>query len=234
MKTYFYYLRDPRDNQIKYIGQSKNPKHRLAQHINQAKQGRDKNSRKVRWILGLSEKNLKPILETFEEYQGNVQAAHVREWILIKEHLDAGHELTNGNDGGVPYILPDDRVKKVYQYEKETGLFIKEYRCAFDAFAETSIHDASISASCKNEGKKALFAGGFIWSYNKYDIFPLNIIPIPTLNNRKKISAQKENYYQEFLSARDAARTLGIDYRQISDCARGGQKTCHGYTFKFI
>lgn len=235
MKTYFYYLRDPRDNQIKYIGQSKNPKERFAQHINHAKQGRDKNSRKVRWILGLISKGLFPVLEVFEVYTGSVKGAHKREWDLIKEHIGIGHELTNGNDGGVPYLLPDERVKPVYQYNKTAGEFIKGYRCSFDAYCETGIKDANISRACKMEFERPRFPGGFIWSYTKYDFYPVEKIPISKTGGKKGIIAicVTSGITITYNSAREAESALGVGYRDISNCARGNQKTAKGFVFKF-
>jgi hypothetical protein len=234
MKTYFYYLKDPKDNAIRYIGQSKNPKERLSKHIHDSKRGRDKNTRKVRWILSLLRENLKPILEVFETHLGSIDAAHIREWQLIKQHLAQGHDLTNGNDGGVPYILSDERVKKVYQYDKQTGIFLKMYRCAFDAYSETSIKDAGISLACKNEGIKPRFPGGFIWSYNEYTVYPLEIIPISKTGGKKSIYVCGNGISKIYTSARIAAAELNIDYRQISACAKGKQKTVKGYTITFV
>lgn len=236
MKTYFYYLRDPDTNAVRYIGQSKNPKHRYSCHIHDAKRGRDKNTRKVRWIMKLVHENKLPVLDVFEEYTGNIDAAHRREWQLIKEHLAQGHDLVNGNDGGVPHILPDDRVKPVFQYEKGTGSFIAEYRCAYDAYAETGIKDVNISVSCKKEFVAARFPGGYIWSYNKYDTYPLDKIPEPNLNNKKRIQAinLETGNITEFASAREAAKELNIKYKGISACARGSVRTYSGYVFRFV
>lgn len=234
MRTYFYYLKDPRDNQIKYIGQSKNPRHRYFGHIHDAKFAKDKNTRKVNWIKGLLQKEMKPILEVFEEYLGDVENAHKREWKHIIEHREKGHILVNGNDGGTPYLLPDDRIKKVHQYNKETGEFIKEFRCPFDAFCETGIKDSNIGRACREEGIKPKFPGGFIWSYNKYEKFPLDSIPENFKYNRKKILVTKDNFSKEYYSAREASRELNIDYKGISACATGKQETIKGYKVSFV
>ena len=42
----------------------------------------------------------------------------------------------------------------------------------------------------------------------------------------------KGNVIKEWDAIIDAERKLGIDHRQIGDCLRGKQKTCHGFVWK--
>lgn len=237
MKTHFYYLIDPDTKEIRYIGQSKHPKNRLKAHINNAKSGKDKNTRKNNWINKLLAANKLPEMLIFEEFCGDPIAAHKREWFHIQKHFNDGHNLTNGNDGGVPYILPDDKVKKVYQYDRTTLMFIKEYRNAFDASIETGIHDSGISGSAKSIDKhKVRFAGNFLWSFDYYTLFPKERLLFSIRHNRKKVKATNLITKDEciFVSAREASRQLKLSYRNISQVCKGEKKTHKGFTFCFV
>lgn len=236
MKTYYYYLRDPRDSSIRYIGQSKTQKKRFYSHIADARSQRDKNSRKSKWIRYLLANDMEPMLEVFDEHEGSAEQLHAYEWVLILNHLEEGHDLVNGNDGGAPYQLPDERVQRVYQYEKYTGEFVAEYRCAWDAAIATDIGDGNIGEVCRNEGVKSRSAGGYLWSYNYYEHYPMHIIPpIGNIFNRKRIAAL--NIYTDdiywFDTAREAGKFLDIDYRLISACCNNRQKSSGDYYFCF-
>lgn len=237
MKTYFYYLIDPISEEIRYIGQSKHPQSRLRSHINDVKNGRDKNTRKSNWIKSLLKQGVEPVMEVFETYLGTPEGAHKREWELITEHLDRGVSLTNGNDGGVPYILPDDRVKKVYQYDMVTLEKIAEFRCAFDASIHTGLRSGNISKSISSIGKHSVqFCGGFLWSHEEYKVFPRELLIFSERHNRKPIRATclRTGVSTEFTSAREAARVLGLSYRSISQVGVGVKRQHKGYTFSFI
>lgn len=56
-KNHVYYLIDPRTNEVKYVGKTKNPKSRYKQHITKL----DKTmTPKKRWLLELRSKGLQP------------------------------------------------------------------------------------------------------------------------------------------------------------------------------
>ena len=54
-----YQLRDPRTEQVRYIGYSRDPRRRLRGHLTD-----QSDTHKVRWIRLLLERNLKPQLRT--------------------------------------------------------------------------------------------------------------------------------------------------------------------------
>lgn len=237
MKTYFYYLKHPITDEIRYIGQSKSPSHRLSGHISAVKSGKDKNTRKSNWIKSLFKENLLPKLEVFETYLGDPEGAHKREWQLIMEHIDKGFNLTNGNDGGSPYLLPDDRVKKVYQYHMVTLKKIAEYRCAFDASIATGLRTGNISKSISSISKHSVqFCGGFLWSYEDFDFFPKEKLIFSNRHNKKQVIATnimtKERLI--FESARDAAKALNLSYKNISAVCTGSKQSHKGYIFSFV
>lgn len=93
--TFIYLLKDPRNNFIRYIGKSNNPKLRLYGHCNKSNLN---NSYKSRWIKVLKAFNLKPILEIIEEIP--IKEWRTRERYWIKYYLSIGYKLTNTTDGG--------------------------------------------------------------------------------------------------------------------------------------
>lgn len=86
MKTVFIYgLKDPNDNQIKYIGKANNPRKRYNRHVSDAilkKQGE-----KNKWIKTLKENNLNPILEIIEECDENIWQEREIYWISQFKNL---------------------------------------------------------------------------------------------------------------------------------------------------
>ena len=69
--------------------------------------------------------------------------------------------------------------KPVYQYSKETGLFVAEYNSVKEAAIELNISATSINMCCNGHIKSA---AGFLWSYEKVGI----IEDIPS-DKRKKL-----------------------------------------------
>lgn len=113
--TVIYALRCPLTNAIRYIGKTcKVAKARLAQHIYYARSGRSGQFRSTRWIKGLLDRGLYPVLETLQEVPaGEPWQEHERRW--ISDALADGCELTNitpGGDGGPDYIFEDDRRRR--------------------------------------------------------------------------------------------------------------------------
>ena len=93
---YLYFLIDPIDLLVKYIGVTKNRKTRLSQHIDRCKLW-EKKSKKGKWIKGLLSKNNKPIMVTVNEYKSRHEAVH-EESRLIRKYIKTltNTILTNG------------------------------------------------------------------------------------------------------------------------------------------
>lgn len=88
---YIYALKDPRDDAVRYIGQSRDPQQRLSQH----KADGSGNSKKSRWIRELRARGQSPILEVIEE--ATESEKHQRELWWIYEYLSKDADLTNNN-----------------------------------------------------------------------------------------------------------------------------------------
>lgn len=93
--TKIYVLRDPRTNEIRYVGKTVKPLNdRLASHINDSK---TKKSHRGRWIASLLKIGLSPIIEMIETC-GDNWAERERFWIA--HYRAATEKLTNECDGG--------------------------------------------------------------------------------------------------------------------------------------
>ncbi len=92
-----YVLRDPRNNQIRYVGKTiQKINDRLTSHIRGAK--RENNSHKNRWILQIIRDGYIPIIEKIEDVNENNWQEREKYWI-VKYHED-GCKLVNETDGG--------------------------------------------------------------------------------------------------------------------------------------
>lgn len=105
-----YALVDPRDNEIRYIGKSVNPQKRLNMHLFYASHGA--HTYALRWIKGLLNNDLQPILRILEENISTDQIDEREKW-WIAEGFRRGWRLTNmteGGDGGA-YKYPESGAK---------------------------------------------------------------------------------------------------------------------------
>jgi hypothetical protein len=96
-KVYIYGLKDPRTNEIRYIGKSNNPERRYSQHF----AANDDNSHKCNWIKSLKRKGLRPELVILEITTPEEWEEREKHWIEFG--VESGWDLTNiragGNDG---------------------------------------------------------------------------------------------------------------------------------------
>src|SRR5689334_1872754 len=87
-----YALTDPRDNQVRYIGQSSKPLARFTQHLQLQMNVKDK---KNDWLRELLRADLVPTISLLDEAQTAQEARRLEaHWIL--HHLTQGCDLLNG------------------------------------------------------------------------------------------------------------------------------------------
>lgn len=92
---FIYALRDPRTNQIRYVGKSNNPTVRCKNHMHE---GGFHNKAKRQWAEELRKQNLRPSIEILEECTS--QNWKNRETYWIKTLRLEGHALLNIAKGG--------------------------------------------------------------------------------------------------------------------------------------
>lgn len=93
---YIYALRDPRDEAVRYVGRTKNPKRRLGSHLYKKYDGSFVHDRRE-WIQELRSAGLRPVMEIVETLSAPVKEALVNErecrWIF--HYFQQGASLTN-------------------------------------------------------------------------------------------------------------------------------------------
>ncbi len=90
-----YTLIDPRDELIRYVGQTSNPKVRYRSHLRGNKY---RNTHTTNWIQGLLDLNLKPIM--IEIDQCEIKDLDITEQSYIRLYKSFGCNLTNHSIGG--------------------------------------------------------------------------------------------------------------------------------------
>lgn len=102
--VFIYALRDPRTDDIRYIGKSLNPRERFVQHLRSRR-----NSDCARWIQSLRCEGLEPTLEILEQTtEADWQA---RERFRVADALANGCDLTNADGGGWGGRKPTERTR---------------------------------------------------------------------------------------------------------------------------
>lgn len=191
MKGYIYSLTDPRDNQIRYIGQTRfSLNKRFKEHMRNCKYNITKNHNVYRWINELRDINLLPIIKIVEEidndllnerekywvsYYGNnlknmTQGGDGIKFITIKsfsaEHRKKIGDSCRGNKH-YNYGKSAHNIRPIYQFDLINGCLLKEYESIKEAVQETGILQPSISFCLT--GKRNC-GGNYIWIYkNVYD-----------------------------------------------------------------
>lgn len=90
-----YALKDPRTNEVRYIGWSVDPRRRFKGHINESKR---ETSYKAKWICKLLRDGVEPVQEILERGSGPNWIEAERRWITL--FRSAGYRLTNTQEGG--------------------------------------------------------------------------------------------------------------------------------------
>lgn len=92
-KVYIYSLKDPRTNEVRYIGKANNPTLRLFSHLS----GRSSKANQA-WFSELASCGLAPVMEIVEETDESGWVEAEKKWIASGREL--GWNLTNISDGG--------------------------------------------------------------------------------------------------------------------------------------
>lgn len=120
-------------------------------------------------------------------------------------------------------------IKKVYQYDILTGLYIKEYKSLKDACLEFNDKCGYIAKVCRRD-KYAKTAFNYRWSYIKVDYIKIE-------TNKKKVNMFSINgeYIKTFNSISEAARFINkpAGTSAISKVCKGELKNVYGYKWKY-
>lgn len=223
VRIFFYVLRDPFSNKIRYVGQTVNPSNRLRNHIYEAK--KNNKNHKERWIMQLIRHNTEPVMELQWEEVMTSEEANDFEAYMIEFYRENDEDLTNDVDrarnASVVVTTP------VYQFTLE-GELISSYPNANQAMLATGINDAAIGEVCRFPFKPGNNSrGGFLWSFTDT---PNKEYQKPKGTPKKTVQLTKDGkIIQTFDSARLASNATGVCYKRISACITGRQKTAGGF-----
>ena len=209
MKTvYFYVLRCPITNEVKYVGRSVNPSGRYRQHIHSGKREGVKD-RKAAWIKGLLNKNLKPILEIIDKLENykDIEEVKRKEEFLILEFKKI-------------YDLKNDRdiVENGYNFSDESReKMSKAQRGNTNRRGKKASKETKKKISISRKGKKP--PQSYFEKVNK-----------PIFQYDKKF-----NFIKEWESGTIAALTLNISQPNISSSANinSNRKTAGGFIWRY-
>lgn len=233
MKTdiaYIYALIDPKDQMVRYIGKTINPKTRLSLHIAETKTS---DHYKSRWIRSLLKRNMKPIFKILKICPLSEFTIYESEFIKFykSDKLTNSDETGQGNTSRKREIIEDaakKTSKKVYQFDLD-GNYIQEFKSTRDAARKMNNSHGNISRCCSGIFKHT---GGFIYSYNRNSKIGKVLIP----NAVKKLVVETDkngNVINEWKSIMDCSRDTGIDNGNLSRVCNGIRNNIKGRYFKF-
>lgn len=126
-RIYIYALIDPRDNQVRYIGKTKNVEKRLKEHLN-----RSTITKKGSWIKSLKEQNLKPSIQIIDTTSNIDWITKEQYWIGMFSNL---LNMTNGGENPPvfkAYKLNKDNVKTIIELYINTNLSVSDLSKLFN------------------------------------------------------------------------------------------------------
>ena len=140
-----------------------------------------------------------------------------KKYILEYNSKENGYNSDSG--GGIQ--------KTVYQYDIDTGLLLNKYPNLTIAGAVINLTKQNLSSVCLSVNKSS---GGFYWSYDYYDKFPL-----PKDKRRKKVSQYtlEGEFVNEFESVSEASKQSGCNKTSIAKVCRGERNCCGGFYWKY-
>lgn len=245
--TSIYILRDPRNNEVRYVGKANNPFERYRNHNNQ---GRDKNTHKRNWINELRKDKLKPILEIIDTVP--VDKWKEYEKFYIKKYIEEGCNLvnyTNGGDGctfgNQTSFKPGNGAKKVVMLEKD-GTYIRTFDMIIEAEKFINIKTNGVAQVLVKRNKTCK---GFLFIYEE-EYKNMTKEDIEDFVERSKHKESKPNkgswteriicqydingnLIKEWKSLADASKNLKVNRAAICNCARGKSNTSSGYLWAY-
>lgn len=221
--SYIYKYENKINHKI-YIGQSIDPKKRFREHKNAAF-----NSNNTDYDLPIHRAIRKYGLDNFDivilEFCSKNQAdEREKYWIQFYNSYNKGYNATNGGQDGGGY-----NGKEVLVYDLD-GNFITSYVNAKEAAKTLGVSYSVVQQvlhaerpTCKQVQLKYADDDKIITKFKsrqggKISIYQLDI---------------NSNIIQEWDSAADASKALGIDSSSITKCLKDKAKTCGGFKWKY-
>jgi hypothetical protein len=115
MKTYIYALKDPRTDEVRYVGKTAHLRIRYNQHVNITQLKKRRRTHLSNWIFLLESLGLKPTLQILEETEKDNWVELERKWI---KHFTNLCNSTEGGEGLLGFKHSDDTKQRISQIKK--------------------------------------------------------------------------------------------------------------------
>lgn len=236
--TYIYYLQDPTNNDIRYVGKTTDLKRRLSDHIKRSSKYK---FHSAVWIKSLLGKGVTPRIVEIEKVFDNSWKEREKHWIkFYKEKYDLTNILDGGQDGPNNETLLkmkqsirrhyDMVLKKVNQFDLN-GNFIKKWVSTVEASNKLNINNSNINLVCKGIRNKA---GGFIWKYEDDIESEVKYKKQPNYNEKKIIQMTLEGkIINTYNNTNIASVETQILRTSIVNCLKNRSKSAGGYKWKY-
>lgn len=210
--VYIYSLKDPRDNQIKYIGKANNIDTRLYTHTVNC--NLVKNTPKIQWIKSLKDKGLKPIIE-------EIDCVLKSEWQFWEKHYISlykswGFNLKNYTLGGDGNNCPF----RTEEFKQKVSLKLKGRKACYIMTDEIKSKISISQKETYKNGRKSNITLEI--AANAREVWKKKIIQLD-LNN---------NILAEFNSIKEASTKLNASSGNISSACKNGNKA-YNYYWKY-
>lgn len=257
-KYYIYTLSDPSDNEVKYVGKTKDLKDRLRRHMGPSSL-KESWTKKNKWLKYLKNNNLIPIMEILDE--GNSDNIDALEIYWIEQLKTWGYKLKNDTKGGkgceywtgkklsdkhkMKTKMNNPLRKEICQYEIGTDKLIGEFVSSGEVERITGIRKDHVRKCCKGTEETA---GGYYWRFkDNYFPFVKKIIKQSEESKLKskmnhpmrkvvcKYEIGTDKLLKEYLSSHDAENETGIKRGSIIKCCKGTKNfnTAGGFYWRF-
>lgn len=219
---YYYFLRHPDTHEVRYVGKTVSPKHRIRTHMHEAK--KNNRNKREKWITNILRNGKRPVMDVFYEESFSCRKdADSLEAMLIKK-CKKHFRLVNGVDRGLGGKVS---TKPVYQYCRNTGVFLKSYSNAFQAEIATGVRDCNLTRCCQQvQGYGSKSAGGYFWSYERMEKYPTDYDR--GFATKYVALLNEDGTVFIFPSGRIASEATNTCRKGISSCVTGRQKTSFG------
>lgn len=227
---YIYVLKDPRTDEVRYVGWTVDVEHRYGCHLSPGP--RDRNTYKARWVANLMSQNVKPTIEVIDSGVGEWQSVE-RYWIL--HYRMQGAQLTNTTDGGqgaLGYKPTPETIEKLRavatgrKATNETRRKMSESRRGKKRSSEFIIKMIGINKGRKHTAEARANMG------NRGRGFPgagQKLGPVA-----RSVSIQRAEDGKVYKSIRDAAKDIGIAHTSILRVIRKGRGVSGGYHWRYV
>lgn len=248
--AYIYTLSCPETLAVRYVGKTNDTRHRLAGHL--SPKNTSKKTWSARWIKGLLDRGLKPVLNIIEEVKFEEWQEAERKW--IKHYRDLGCKLCNLTDGGEGLVNPSEETKEKQRANNKRNIAIyqtPEFRAkvskASKAMIRTPEHCRKISESKIGKKrspetiKKISESRKGVVAMSKEQYAEIAKVTAPYLrayseSKRKRVGMfdADGNLMKEFESLADTARKTGIAKGTVCSCVNRERPMLSGLSFRYL